>query len=43
MLGRNVVYPGGNAQPREGFGGGVIWRKRRTYNLAGRSSMHRRE
>jgi len=43
MLGRNAARPGGNAQPRGGFGGGVIWRKRRTYNLAGRSSAYRRE
>jgi len=43
MLGRNAARLGGNAQPRGGFGGGVIWRKRRTYNLAGRSSAYRRE
>jgi len=43
MLGRNAARPGGNAQPRGGFGGGVIWRKRRTYNLVGRSSAYRRE
>jgi len=43
MLGRNAAHLGGNAQPRGGFGGGVIRRKRRTYNLAGRSSTYRRE
>ena len=43
MLGRNAACPGGNAQPRRGFGGGVIQRKRRTYNLVGRSSTYRRE
>jgi len=43
MLGRNVVRPGGNAQPMGGFGGGVIRRKRRTYNLVDRSSAYRRE
>ena len=43
MLGRNAACPGGNVQPRGGFGGGVIQRKRRTYNLAGRSSAYRRE
>ena len=43
MLGRNAACPGRNAQPRGGFGGGVIQRKRRTYNLVGRSSAYRRE
>jgi len=43
MLGRNTARPGGNTQLRGGFGGGVIRRKRRTYNLAGRSSAYRRE